>query len=142
MARNSFSLNLKTAKAIRFIELEKDKAGKSKTSFINGILERLADWPITLASDTESPCIFDEIEAVRELLNDDLIKKIPHFAALTRRNRVQMLLHLIEKGIEADDQLELADVQKIYQLKAPKERSVRKTSNSENSLDGISAATA
>ena len=142
MSKNSFSLNLKTEKTTHFINSEKDKAGKSKTSFINGIFESLADWPILLASNAENPCILDEIEAVRELLDDDLIKKIPHLATLTRRNRVQMLLHLIEKGIEADDQLKLVDMQNIYQFKAPTERSIQNHSGSENSMEGLGAATA
>ena len=142
MVKNSFSLNLKTEKAIRFIDSEKDKAGKSKTSFINGILESLADWPIVLASNAESSCIFDEIEAVRKLLDDDLIQKIPHFATLTRRDRVQMVLHLIEKGIEADEQIKPINMQRIYKLQAPTAHADRESLDSKTSTEDLNAATA
>ena len=139
MTKNSFNLNLKTDKAISFIDSEKTKTGDSKTSFINVVFENLADWPIVLAPCDENSSIIDEIKAVRELLNDDLIKKIPQFATLTRRNRVQMILHLVEKGIEADDQLKLTDMQKVYKFEAPTEHLDQKNSALETSTEDSNA---
>lgn len=142
MAKNTFSLNLKTQKVIDFINLEKNKAGESKTSFINRVLESIADWPTVLTTCPEECSILDEMEATRELLNDALMQKIPHFATLTRRSRVQMILHLVEKGIEADPQLKSVDVQKVYRFRVPTEPSERKNSDLETSTKELSGMTA
>ncbi|MFK8185195.1 MAG: hypothetical protein AB8B99_17625 [Phormidesmis sp.] len=103
--RNTFSLNLKTQKVVSFIEEEKSKASKSKTSFINELLECLADCSVVLTSQSDGSSMLDELDAMKTLLDDDVIQNIPYLASMTRRDPVQMLLHLVEKGIEADDQL-------------------------------------
>ena len=139
--RNTFSLNLKTQKVVSFIALEKDKAGESKTSFINELLESLASWPIVLTAHTKSRSILGEIKAVRELLDDDLIKQIPRLAAHSRRNPVQMLLYLIERGIEADEQLASIQPQNVHELKPSVKRSDRRRSNREVSPRELSSTT-
>ena len=139
--RNTFSLNLKTQKVVSFIASEKDKAGESKTSFINELLECLASWPIVLTAHTKSRSILDEIKAVRELLDDDLVKQIPRLAARSRRNPVQMLLYLIERGIEADEQLASIQAQNVYELKPLAKRSDRRRSNRELPSRELSSTT-
>lgn len=129
--RNTFSLNLKTQKVVSFIASEKDKAGESKTSFINELLECLASWSIVLTAHTGRRSILDEIKAVKDLLDDDLIKQIPRLAARSRRNPVQMLLYLIERGIEADEHLASIQVQNVYEMKSPNKRFDRRRSNRE-----------
>jgi len=126
---NTFSLNLKTQKVVSFITSEKDKTGESKTSFINELLECLASWPIVLTAHTRSRSILHEIKAVKELLEDDLIKQIPRIAARSRRNPVQMLLYLIERGIDADKQLASTQTQNVYELKASDKHSDRRRSD-------------
>lgn len=121
--RNTFSLNLKTQRVVEFIALEKDKAGESKTSFINKLLEILDSWPIVLTAHTKGCSILSEIRAVRDFLNDELIQQIPRLAARSRRNPIQMLLYLVERGIEADEQLASIDAQNVLRLKVPTERS-------------------
>ena len=142
MSNKKFSLNLKTEKAASFVDLETDKSGKSKTSFMNDLFESLADWPTVLTSHIEGSSIFDEIRAIRELLSDELMKKIPRYAKLTRRNCVQMILHLIEKGIEADDQLKLANTQNLYEFQSSTEHFTQENPDTKDSERNVSAATA
>lgn len=111
MARNTFSLNVKTENAANFIDTEKSKLNLSKTSFINDLLERLSSWSYILTSHTGQSSVLDELSAIEELLSDDVIKKIPQLAAITRRTPAQMILHLIERGIAADDQLAMLEAE-------------------------------
>ena len=121
--RNTFSLNLKTQKVVDFIESEKSKAGESKTSFMNKLLECLADWPVLLTSHMENPSIIDEVKAVKALLSDAVMEKTPQFAAHTRRDSVQMILHLVEVGMVTDKQLTPASTRNVYELRSSIERS-------------------
>lgn len=121
--RNTFSLNLKTQKVVNFIDSEKNKAGESKTSFINELFENLADWPVVLTSHMENPSILDEVKAVRALLSDAVVEKTPQFAARTRRDSVQMILHLLEVGIAADDQLTPTAARNVYELRSSAQHS-------------------
>ena len=111
MVRNTFSLNVKTENAANFIDTEKSKLNLSKTSFINDLLERLSSWSYILTSHTGQSSVLDELSAIEELLSDDVIKKIPQLAAITRRTPAQMILHLIERGIAADDQLAMLEAE-------------------------------
>ena len=101
--RNSFSLNLKTEKVAAFLELDRLKADVSKTTYLNDLLAVLSDLSATFSSPNSS--MLDELAAFKQLLGDDMINQIPQYAAATRRDPVQMLLHLVEKGIAADEQL-------------------------------------
>ena len=93
--RNSFSLNLKTEKVEAFIELDRLKADVSKTTYLNDLLTILSDLSVTFSSPDSS--MLDELAAFKQLLEDDLINQIPEYAVATRRNPVQMLLHLLRK---------------------------------------------
>ena len=139
--RNTFSLNLKTQKVVSFISSEKDKTGESKTSFINELLECLSSWPVVLTAHTKNRSILGEVKAVKELLDDDLIKQIPGLAARSRRNPVQMLLYLIERGIEADAQLASMQAQNVHELRAPARRSDRRRSSREMASRELSNTT-
>lgn len=101
--RNTFSLNLKTPEVISFLESEKSQSSLSKTAYLNELLKALSGFPVIFSDPTGS--MLDEIAAFRKLLNDDVMHQIPYLAAATRRDPVQMLLYLIEKGLEADEQL-------------------------------------
>lgn len=101
--RNSFSLNLKTPEVATFLESDRLKADISKTAYLNDLLTVLSSLPAVLSA-PDSP-VLDEVKAFKQLLEDDVINKVPQYAVATRRHPVQMLLHLIEKGIAADEQL-------------------------------------
>ena len=101
--RNSFSLNLKTEKVAAFLELDRLKADVSKTTYLNNLLVVLSDLSATFSPLNSS--VLDELAAFKQLSEDDLISQIPQYAVATRRDPVQMLLHLVEKGIAADEQL-------------------------------------
>ena len=101
--RNTFSLNLKTQEVVDFLDSEKSKSGLTKTAYLNELLQALSGYPVIFSDPTGT--MLDEMVAFRKLLNDDVMSKVPHLAAATRRDPVQMLLYLVEKGLEADEQL-------------------------------------
>ncbi|PZO22633.1 MAG: hypothetical protein DCF25_02395 [Leptolyngbya foveolarum] len=101
--RSSFSLNLKTIEVAAFLESDRLKAGVSKTAYLNDLLAVLSNLPAIFSSSDSS--MLDEIAAFKQLLEDDVINQIPQLAAATRRDPIQMLLYLVEKGIGADEQL-------------------------------------
>ena len=102
--RNTFGLNLKTQEVVDFIETETAKCAVSKTAFFNELLESLKDYPIVLSQAKENS-LLSEVDAIKQLLNDDVMKRVPYLADVTRRDPVQMLLYLVERGIESDEQL-------------------------------------
>lgn len=99
----TFSLNLKTPEVSKFLESEKRKSALSKTGYLNELLSTLSSFPRILSKRRGS--MLSELIALKQLLSDDVMSQIPHLAAATRRDPVQMLLHLVEKGLEADKQL-------------------------------------
>lgn len=101
--RSSFSLNLKTPEVATFLESDRLKANVSKTAYLNDLLTVLSDLPAIFSPPDSST--LDELAAFKQLLEDDVINQIPQLAAATRRDPVQMLLYLVEKGIAADEQL-------------------------------------
>jgi hypothetical protein len=104
--RSTFSLNLKSKKAIDFLELDTEKAGITKTTYLNEVLLAMADLHTTFSGEDGST--LDEILALKELLNDQLMRQIPDLAIESRRTPVQMMLYLMQKGMEADNYSQLA----------------------------------
>jgi hypothetical protein len=81
---------------MRLIENEAEKAGMSRTQCINEILSQVLSTPNILTSGT---CL-EELQAYSRLFNDDVMLKIPAIADKERRSPDQMLLYLIELGID------------------------------------------
>jgi hypothetical protein len=104
--RSTFSLNLKSQKAIDFLESDKEKAGLTKTTYLNELILAMADLCITFSGEDGST--LDEILALKELLNDQLMRQIPELAIESRRTPVQMMLYLMQKGMEADNQSQVS----------------------------------
>jgi hypothetical protein len=81
---------------MRLIEDEAEKAGMSRTQCINEILSQVFSTPNILTSGT---CL-EELQAYSRLFNDDVMLRIPKIADKERRSPDQMLLYLIELGID------------------------------------------
>ena len=79
------------------IGAEAEKAGTSKTQYINEILRQVFTTPNALTEGTR----LDELQAYSRLFSDELMNKIPDLANKERRNPDQMLLYLIERGINS-----------------------------------------
>jgi hypothetical protein len=95
----NFNLKLKTEKARKFLESEGDRPDTSKTAYLNELLILLSEFPTVFSASSDSK--LDELEACKLLLSDDVMTQIPRLAAASRREPVQMLLYLIEKGLES-----------------------------------------
>ena len=90
-----FNLSSET-EVMESIHEEAKKTRISKTKYINNILIQVFEVPKALTSGT---CL-DELQAYSRLFSDDLMEKIPALADKERRSPDQMLLYLVELGIE------------------------------------------
>lgn len=98
--RSAFNLTLRSAEVVDFLESERRKAGLSKTAYLNKLIQILSDFPVVFSG--KRGFVLNEITAIRCLMIDDFMQRVPHFAAATRREPVQMFLYLVEKGIAAE----------------------------------------
>ena len=93
----TFILKLKYAEVVRFYSLESGRENASGSGFVNDLLSQLSKFPKLFSSRQDS--VISELIACRELLSDRVMLRIPQLANRSRRDPVQMILFLIEKGL-------------------------------------------
>ncbi|MFK8185196.1 MAG: hypothetical protein AB8B99_17630 [Phormidesmis sp.] len=81
---------------VNALDEEARAEGISRTKYINKVIQKTLKMPKVLS---EGSCI-EELEACSRLFEDEVMNKIPALAQKERRNIDQMLLYLIEIGIE------------------------------------------
>lgn len=79
------------------IDTEAKRAGMSRGKYLSQVVQQIFEAPTVLTEGTH----LDELHASNQLLSDEVVTQIPALARRARRNIDQMLLHLVEVGMEA-----------------------------------------
>lgn len=90
-------LSIKKQKTRAFIATEALKRGCSKTALVNDYLELLADFPVYFSTPDQSK--LEELSLIKKLVSDPVMAVIPERATATRRDRLRMVLFLLDQSV-------------------------------------------
>ncbi len=89
--------SIKKQKTRTFIENEARKRGCTKTAVVNEYLELLAEFPVYFSTADDSK--LEELSLIMQLVSDPVMAGIPERAKATRRDRLRMVLFLLDQSL-------------------------------------------